>query len=180
MANTLYVMEAANLYCGDHDPTNSKHLTIEDWTLPDLQAIYIDHMPGGSFVGVEFEVGVQKIVSNFRLKGFDPDTMKLFGIGTQLKNVFTGYGMIRDKRTGRAFEAKAIFEARLGKVTADTFKRGDSLGHAYSLNEVTHYELHFDNDELFFWDFFTNTFRVGSVDQNADLNRILQIPNVGA
>lgn len=180
MANTVYIMEAANLFCGDHDPASSKHLTIEEWTLPDLQAMYADFHPGGSFVAMEFEVGVQKLVSAFKLKGFDPDTMKLFGIGSQLKTIFTGYGLIRDKRTGKAIEAKAIFEGRLGKVTPDAFKRGDAMGHSYSINEVSHYELWFDGAELYYWDFFTNTYRVGGVDQLADVNRILQVPNIGA
>ena len=70
-----------------------------------------------------------------------------------------------------------IFEGRLGKVTADTFKRGDSIGHSYSINEITHYEFYFDGNEMFHWDFWTNQYRVSGVDQNADMNRILQVPN---
>jgi len=176
MANTLYIMEGANLFCGDHDPQNSKHLTLDELALPDLQAMYADHHPGGSYVGVEFEVGIQKIVSTFKLKGWDPDLLRQFGIGTPLKNIYTAYGMIKDKRTGRVIEAKAVIEARLGKATADAFKRGELMGHAYGLNEITHYALTFDRDELFYWDFWTNTLRTGGVDQNADLNSILRIP----
>lgn len=178
MANTIYTMEAANLFCGDADPANSKHLTLEDLTLPDLQAMYADHHPGGSFVAMEMEVGVSKLTSTFKLKGWDPALIAQFGIGTQLKNKYTAYGMVRDKRTGRAFEAKAVLEGRIGKAGADTFTRGNSMGFQYSINEITSYQLYFDGDELVFWDFWTNTYRMGGVDQNADLNRILRVPNV--
>ena len=63
MTAALYVMETANLYCGDDDPANSKHLTLEGWTLPDLEHVFSDHHPGGSMVGIEVAVGVKKIVS---------------------------------------------------------------------------------------------------------------------
>ncbi|OCC05103.1 phage tail protein [Labrys sp. WJW] len=177
MSNSLYFMEAANLYCGDTDPTKSKHLTIEDVTFSDLQAQYADHHPGGSYVGVEFEVGVNKLNFSFKLKGWDPDLLKQFGLGTRLKNTYTAYGVIRDKRTGRAIEVKVIAEARLGKATADQFTRGQGLGFSYALNEITHYEIHFDGAEIFYWDFWTNTLRTGEEDQNTDVNRILRIPN---
>ncbi len=36
--STLYVLEAANLFCGDHDPKNSKHLTLQELKLPSLEA----------------------------------------------------------------------------------------------------------------------------------------------
>jgi hypothetical protein len=31
--STIYVMEAANLFCGDDDPTASKHLTLTELQL---------------------------------------------------------------------------------------------------------------------------------------------------
>lgn len=180
MANTVYVMEASNLFCGDHDPENSKHLTLDEITLPSLQAMYQDHHPGGSFVAMEFEVGIQKLTSSFKLKGWDPDLLKQFGLGTPLKRVYTAYGVVRDKRTGRAIEAKAIMEARLGQATPDGFTRGNLMGYAYSLNEITHYELFFDREEIFFWDAFTNVMRTGGQDQNAEVNNLLRIPGVSS
>ena len=38
--STIYIMEAANLFCGDHDPTASKHLTLTELQLPALQEMY--------------------------------------------------------------------------------------------------------------------------------------------
>lgn len=179
MSAALYVLEMANLFCGDDDPTNSKHLTIEELTLPDLQAVLQDHHPGGSMFAIEVNVGVAKLTSSFKLKGpIDPALMALFGVGTQEKNRFTAYGAVRDKRTGKLIELKAIMEGSLGKITVDAFKRGDSVGNMYSINEITSYQVYFNGEELMYWDFWTNSFRTGGVDRNAAANRILRIPNV--
>ena len=178
--NTIYVMEAVNLFCGDHDPTASKHLTITELKLPPLQGIYADHHGGGARVAIEVEVGIQKLEPTFKLAGVDPDLLGQFGLGSRYKNVYTAYGKVRDKRTGRDIEAKAIIEARLGKIEPDAFTRGELMGHEYALNEVTHYELWFDNKPKIVWDFFENRWEVDGEDQNAQDNRILRIPSTGA
>lgn len=177
MSATIYVMEAVNLFVGDHDPTASKHLTIQEMKLPTLQAIYADHHAGGALVQIEIELGIQKLEPTFKLAGVDPALLREFGLGSRLKNVFTAYGKIIDKRAGRAIEAKSIMEGRLGKIEPDAFQRGELMGHEYAINEITHYELWFDEKEMIVWDFYTNTWRVNGVDENADTNRILRIPS---
>lgn len=176
--STVYLMKAVNLFCGDHDPSKSKHLTLAELKLPDLEAIYADHHAGGAMVGVEFEVGVNKLEPTFKLNGFDPDLMAEFGLGAKIRNNFTAYGEIVDQRTGRSIESKAIIEARLGKVAPDAFQRGEMQGHEYAMNSVVGYELWFDGQPLIEWNFFTNVWRVKGIDQNADTNRILRIPGV--
>jgi P2 family phage contractile tail tube protein len=175
MAGTVYIQTAANLFCGDHDPTKSKHLTLEEMRVPALEENFADHTPGGALVGVEFAVGVKKFEAGFKLKGFDPDLMSEFGLGSKVRNVFTSYGVIVDKRTGRSIESKAIIQARLGRVTPDAFSRGNLAGCDYSMNEIVNYQFHFDGKEKFYWDFFTNEFRVDGVDQNREENNILRI-----
>jgi uncharacterized protein len=174
-SNTIYVMEAANLFCGDHDPTASKHLTLVELALPTLQGIYADHHPGGGRVAIELEVGVQKLEPTFKLNGYDPDVLTLFGVGGKLKRVFTAYGVIVDKRTGRRIESKAVIEGRLGKVEPSAFQRGELQSHDYAINEVTHYEVWFDGQQKIFWDFFTNSWLVNGADENAEINQILRI-----
>jgi P2 family phage contractile tail tube protein len=178
MSGTFYLMEAANLFVGDHDPTKSKHLTLAELKLPDLAGIYADHHAGGALVAVEFEVGVNKLEPTFKLNGFDPDLLSDFGLGQTVRRTFTAYGVVRDQRSGRAIESKAILEARLGKVAPDAFQRGELQGHEYAMNSVVHYELWFDGSRRLLWDFFTNQWEVGGVDQNADVNRILRVPGV--
>lgn len=175
MASTIYIMEAANLFCGDHDPANSKHLTLEELKLPDLQETLVDHMPGGGKVGVEFAVGVDKLEPTFKLKGWDMPLLRQFGAGTSSRNRFTAYGVVRDKRSGRAIEAKSVIEGRLSRIAPDAFQRGEAMSHDYAINEVMHYELHFDGAEEMYWDFFTNTLRLGGTDRDPEVNNILRI-----
>ena len=173
--STIYVFEAANLYCGDADPTKSKHLAIQELKLPTLQAQYQDHMPGGAPVGVEFETGIQKMEPTFKFLGFDPHLLAQFGLGSRNKHIYTAYSVITDRRTGRRVERKSIMEGRLGKVEEDTLKKGELVSTDYAINEVTHYEIWFDKTEVFYWDFWTNTLRNAGVDENRDINQILRI-----
>lgn len=172
----IYIMTAANLYVGDHDPEKSKHLTLDELALPSLEEIGVDHHPGGAKIGTEFTVGVQKLEPTFKLNGWDPDAMAQFGLGSRHRNRFTAYGEITEQRTGRAIEAVAVLEGRLGKVEPDAFKRGELQGHEYAIKSVTHYSLIFDGKEIYYWDFFTSKWRVNGADENADTNRILRIP----
>lgn len=174
--STLYVLEAANLFCGDHDPKNSKHLTLQELKLPTLEADYQDHMPGGSKVGIEIEVGIKKLEPTFKLVGFDPELLTQFGLGSRIKHIYTAYGEIRDRRTGASIELRAVMEARLGKIESDAFKRGDLMATDYALHEVTHYEVFFNTEEKWFWDFWSNTLRINGSDEGQTTNTILRIP----
>src|SRR5438445_9263397 len=98
--STLFILNASNLFVGDHDPTNSKHLALMELKLPDLQEIYQDHHAGGARMQIEIEVGVQKLEPTFKLVGFDPALLSEFGLGSKIKNIFTAYGEIIDRRTG--------------------------------------------------------------------------------
>lgn len=175
MPATFYLMEAVNLFAGDHDPSNSKHLTLEGFKLPDLQEMFQDHLAGGAPVQVEFAVGIQKLEPTFKLKGFDPDLLVQFGLGSKKLTRFTGYGVMRDQRTGEAIQSIATIEGRLGKAAGDEQKRGELAGYEYAINQVMHYELTFGGRELMYWDYFTNTLRMGGVDQQAETNRLLGI-----
>lgn len=173
--STLYIFEAANLFVGSDDPTKSKHLVIQELKLPALQAQYQDHMAGGAPVGIEIETGIQKLEASFKLVGFDPDTMRMFGLGSRIRHTYTAYSVITDRRTGRRIERKAIIEGRLGKAEEDAFKKGDLVATDYAINEIWHYEVHFDGQEMLYWDFATNTLRVRGAEENAEVNQILRI-----
>lgn len=175
MAGKFLVLEAVNLFCGDHDPTASKHLTITEMQLPTLQEMYQDHHPGGSRVAIEVGLGIEKLAATFKLAGFDPELYTQFGVGDRAKNTFTAYGVLRDKRTGAVSQAKAIMRGRLGQIEPDAFQRSELAGHNYGINEILHYELYVGNAEKLYWDFWTQELRQGGVDQNADERRILGI-----
>lgn len=173
--STLYVYEAANLFCGDHDPTKSKHLAIQELKLPALQEQFQDHTPGGAPVGIEIGTSIQKPEPTFKLVGFDPDLLLQFGLGSRMRHIYTAYSVIVDKRSGRRIERKAVIEGRLGKIEEDAFKKGDLVATDYAINEVFHYEIWFDKKEKYYWDFWTNTFRKDGVSENSEINQILRI-----
>lgn len=179
MSNTFYVMEAVNLFCGDDDPTKSKHLTISELKLPKLEETFVEHTPGGGRAAIEIGMNLlTKLEPTFKLAGWDPDLLSQFGLGTPVRKVFTAYGVIRDKRSGAALEAKAIIEGRLGSVDPEAFKRGELQGHDYAINEVMHYELWFKEKRKYYLDIFTNAWQVDGVDQFQAENAILRIPGL--
>mgnify|MGYP000532379222 CR=1 FL=1 len=99
--------ELARLY-------NEYHL-LNELQLPALQEIYQEHHAGGSRIQIEVAVGIQKLEPTFKLNGWDPDLLTQFGLGSSRQKVFTAYGVIRDKRTGTALEAKAQAVAILSR-----------------------------------------------------------------
>lgn len=175
MASNFYVQEAANLFCGDHDPSASKHLTLTEMQLPTLQEMYQDHHAGGAIAAIDIAVGIEKLEATFRLGGTDPDLLGMFGLGSRRRNTFTSYGVIRDQRTGNALESKAIIEGRLGSIEPEAFQRGELQGHNYGINGIVHYELWFAGREKFYWDFFTGDYRIDGRAENSDEQRILRI-----
>lgn len=176
MAGTFYVLEAANLFCGDHDPTKSKHLTLAELKLPDLVEIMGDHHPGGSLLAIEVPLGVEKLEPTFKLNGFDPELLGTFGLGTPLKQTFTAYGVIRDQRTGKPYDSMATMHGRLSRIAPDNFTRGELMGHEYSIGAMDAYAVFFDGKPIIEWDFFANIYRLNGADANSDVSRILRIP----
>ena len=188
MPATLYVMESANMMCGDTGdaaaPGISTHLEIQDLKLPGLEENYVDHTPGGAPIQIEVPMHINKLESTFTLAGWNPAVMGMFSQAARAMQRFTAYGLIRDRRTGIGLQAIAIFEARLGRVNPTNFRKGDLMAHEYSLRSIVHYELYMQQvegsepTEITFWDFFTSTRRQGGIDLNAELNTTLAIPGV--
>jgi P2 family phage contractile tail tube protein len=175
MANTIFFWEAANLFVGDHDPTNSKHLTIQEFKLPSLEENTVDHFPGGGVAQIEVAVGINKLESTFKLAGIDPALLSEVGLGSRARSIFTAYGHVVDKRTGASIAKKAIFEGRLGKIETDAHKRGELVSVDYAIKEIMHYELWWNGTEKQYFDFFTSAWRVDGVPQNGDMLRNLGI-----
>jgi len=175
--SNIYLLEACNLFCGDHDPSASNHLVLEEIKLPDLEEKTIAHEPGGGVMGVDWATTmVMPLNPTFKLKGMDPERLKLFGLGSTLRRKFTAYGVIREKRSNLQLEGKAIIEGVITKISGSAFKRGDGMDHDYEIKEVTSYQLYIDKKEVFYIDVFTNRWSVGGVSQVDEMNNILRIP----
>ena len=188
MAATLYVMEAANMICGDTGDANapgiSTHLEIINLKLPSLEEHLVDHTPGGAPVQIEVPMFQNRLESTFALAGWNPGVLSMFASSLRAMQRFTAYGLIRDRRTGVALQAIAMFEARLSRANMGEFRKADLMSTEYALRSIVHYELYMqavagaEPSEICFWDFFTSTRRMGGVDLNAEFNQILAIPGV--
>lgn len=165
--STIYVMEAANLYCGDDDPTKSKALTLVNVKLPVLQETFADHKPTGRMFAMKLGMNsFEALESTFKLNGLDPDLMPLFGIGQKGLRKYTIRGNVVDKQDGREFAAICVLRGRLGKIEHDQFSRGELMGADYMISEINHYELTFDGKEKHYFDLFSDDWRVDGVPQN--------------
>jgi P2 family phage contractile tail tube protein len=173
MAN-IFLMEAANLFLGDADPSASKHLSLDSLALPELEYVTVDHHGGGAAGEISLSMNtLRKIEPTFKLAGFDIDSYRMFAIGAGKPDRYTAYGVLRSKQDGKALQAKAVISGVLGRVAPDAFERGQKLGHDHRIVEVTHYELIVGGEEWFMYDYFTTTRRRLGVDELAEVRTML-------
>lgn len=175
MANTIYVMEAVNLFVGDDRPDDSNHLTIQELKLPGLEENFTDHLPGGAVIGIEVDTHIQRLEATFNLAGWNPEVMTKIGRAEGNQQTFTAYGAIRDRRNGELIESIAVMQGRLGRVNPTAFRKGDLQSHEYSIRGIVHYELKMGERPIYYWDFFENARVIGTEDLNSKLNRILRV-----
>lgn len=175
MAN-LYVLEQANIFASDTDPTASKHLAIESVKLPALEEKFEDHHGAGAPAAIQIPVGIEAFKVEFKMLGYDPQLIGLFGLGSPYRHNFTIYGGMRDQITGEAHELKCVVNGRLGKIEQGEFKKGDLNMADYEILGLMRYEVYFKGLEQIFWAYASNSWRVNGQDQNAAMNRILRIP----
>ena len=177
---TIYIPEAVNIFVGDQGPDNSKHLKITDVTLPVFQEKTVEHHAGGSIGAIEIGgFGIEPLTLGFKLIGVDPQSMAQFGLGGSGQLVYTIYGAVRDKQTGKVKELKATAWGRMVKLDSGTFKRGEAAEQTHEIKEIFRYGLYWDKSEVFYFDYESSTWRVDGDDQYADVNSILRISGGG-
>jgi len=150
---TILLLESVNLFLGNNDPEASKHISLSSMTLPALEYQTAAHNPGGGPGEIEFNMGAtKKLELSFKMAGYDPDSYRLFGVGSGSVNTFTAYGVIRDKREGTLIQGKSIIKGNIQKVAPEAYERGKMFGHDHVIGEVSHYELHVGGSEWYWWD----------------------------
>lgn len=168
MPNPVSILEYANLYCGSAptDDTASNHLTLRSVQLPRLEMQYVDHRPGGSPVSIEIDVIQTRMECKFELIGFTPQVMTLMGRNFG-NNDFYIYGHVRNWLDGSAVQAEAYVKGQLGLVEPSEFKRGGEPFHTgYAIRGIQAYRFKLGDVPIYDWDFFTNVWAVGGLDQN--------------
>lgn len=144
-------MEGANLYVGN-DITASNHLILAELRLPSLERNYVDHVPGGTTVGIEVDTHLNRLEASFTLAGWQPQVLGYIAAGDQ---TFQIYGLVRDRRSGRPLEAMAIIQGRIGRATPSPYTRGTVQVHEYAIRGIMHYTLTLDYQVMFSWDFYS-------------------------
>ena len=183
---TIYVMESANVICGDtrgkSSPGISTHLVLQELKLPAMEENYVDHAPAGAPIAIEIPTHFNKLEATFNLAGWDPVLMSYIGQNDPYYQRFTAYGLIRDRRTSKALQAIAVMQGRLGRVNPTAFSKGNLMAHEYSIKSIVSYSLTMQltangqPSEIYWWDFFTSVRRIGGKDLNKDMIRNLAIP----
>jgi P2 family phage contractile tail tube protein len=165
----------ANLFCGAEsaDESNSNHLVLTEVKLPSLDNQFVDHRAGGAPITIEIDTIVGRLESTFVIAGWTPQISGLFYSWAGADNLFTMYGVVRDRQTGEAQQAIAYMRGKLGRSDPQNYRRGDVFHWNYAIRGITHYELQLADELIYFWDFFTNTFQVGGVNVMAAQNRFL-------
>ncbi len=172
----FYILQAVNLFLGNDTPhvDSAKHLNLQTLQLPTIEYATVDHAGGGASGEISVSMNMlRKLEPSFKLTGFDEDSYRLMGVGSNKIDFFTAYGELRNKRTAKGVQAKAIIRGSIGRVAPDNFDRGNLLGHDHTFHEVTYYALHVDGQEWFKWDYFTTERRVMGVDELAEQRRLL-------
>jgi len=180
MPNPVMIMDYANLYCGaaPDDDTASNHLVITEFKLPSLDVQYVDHRAGGAPIAIEIDTVMARLESTFSLVGITPQVIELVNAWEPEQNVFFAYGNVRDQLTGVSIQAAAAFRGQLGRVDPQNWRKGDVMHINYAIRGIVHYEFALADEQIFFWDFFTNTRIVGGVNQNRVINSNLHVPTV--
>ncbi|MCZ4272466.1 phage major tail tube protein [Maritalea porphyrae] len=171
---SFLVMKRVNLFC-DANPDKSKHLTLTEMTMPELEEEYQIHQAGGARVDIELATGIKAFEMGFNAKGTDLDLMAQFGLADGKVNVFTARGKMVDEIDGTEVGAVGVIHGRLARVKPDTFKRTEVHGYEYGIKGVFTYRLQIGDRVPVDFDWATNRLIINGVDTNASENALLGI-----
>jgi phage tail tube protein FII len=153
MASTIYHMDAANLFVGDDDPTNSLYLSLMNVKLPTLEEVTKEHSGGGAIASIELGMRVMKALTmTFKLVGMDPKVHNRFMPASPIK--YTMRGNMRDIREQKDIEVKAIIQGRMSKAEMSDFDKSKGVESDYEIKEVPFYQLFFGGDEQQYFDLY--------------------------
>ena len=170
----VLLLETANVFIGKHDPSKSKHLVVQNLTLPGVDFVTVEHQAGGAPMGVKWNMGsIKPLEPKFKLAGFDREAYRAAAIGSGRVETITMRGSIRRKSDGAELECVAKFRGSLGTMTPDEFGPSKEMGHDHMLADVTYYRLVIGGEEWFLVDFFRAVVRRFGIDEWATRRQYL-------
>lgn len=178
-ANTLYTLEAANMFLGKEatDQSNALHLKLTEVKLPSIEEQYADHRGLGAPVGIEIDTVINRLECAFAIVGIDPQIATLPLSWFEDHQWFFFYGVVRDRLTGDAIQARAQMRGRLGRVDPQNWRRGDVMHTNGQIRAITYYQFEIGGARMYLWDFYNNVFYIGDDNRMAVTNDLLHIPS---
>jgi len=142
-------------------PDTSRAVTIEKLTIPPIKFVTAGHNPGGGVMEVNFtQPRIEALEPAFSVKGVDREIFT--GLGEIDRWTFAG--AYRDKKTGKDIPGRAIIEGAITEWEPDESDPNEFQGCSHAFNEVTHFELSINGEELWYIDFWERIIRRDGID----------------
>ena len=152
--STLFIMDAANLFVGDDDPTKGEYLALKSVKLPDLKEITKEHQGGGAGMGLSFGLRIiEKPEFSFKLEGINLRTMTKFMPGVPTN--YTVRGNVRDLKNLTNIPALAVVRGKMQSMSMSEFSRDAGIESDYMIGEITSYILTIGGVEKYALDYFS-------------------------
>lgn len=142
---------------------------IGDITPPVPQEKVEEMRNAGMIKPREIKMGYEKLEFSFKMPGFDPRILKLFGLkpGTESQFMITGALVDED---GTEHSAVMTIRGFLKQADAGTWKGGDQAENDYMVS-VHYYKLEVDGEEIY--EISDEDIKVGGVSQRAGIRNAL-------
>jgi P2 family phage contractile tail tube protein len=119
----------------------------------------------------EVQMGYEKLEFSFKMPGFDPQVLKLFGLRPGVETPFMITGALVDE-DGTEHSAVMTIRGRIKQTDPGTWKGGDQAENDYMI-AVNTYKLEVDGDPIFEIDDFD--IKIGGVSQREGIRNALLI-----
>ncbi|WEJ60251.1 phage major tail tube protein [Devosia sp. FJ2-5-3] len=146
-AATINHIDAATIFVGDDDPTNSQHLVMKGVKLATLTERLRDFSPGGAPMGLQ--LGMRKLEAlemTFKLEGLNPSVRPKF-MPLQ-RTVYTVRANVRDIARQVDLPFKAIVEGRMTQIEMGELGTDDGVESDYRISEIFYWQTFLNNQEL--------------------------------
>lgn len=173
MSNSLLHLTASNLFVGSNVDA-SQALVLKSQSLPKLTEKTKDFSPGGGPMDIELMLmKLEKLTSQFKLEGANPSVMSKFMSGRQ--ELYTARGNLFDVSTQTNVGIMALMRGKMSEVDMGDIGGDDGMETSYQITEIMHYEVAFDGQEKYYFDFLEGYrgIRIDGVPVYADVARNL-------
>lgn len=141
---------------------------LENVKLPDLKSKVEEWRGGGMLGEIEVTLGFEKLALPFKIGGFEPGLMKLWGLQAGAVKAFQVLGHAVTEDSDETIAIAAYIRGKLADVETDEFKPGSTGMASYEV-KMHYYRLLANDEELIEYDPINLVLKIGGVDQLASM-----------